>query len=143
MSLLSFLQSIADRIHSAFSSNGARVQIDVGGDDLLAEGRLGADVGLIVGELVTNALKHAFADRREGRIMIALRGDEEAGALEVTVHDDGPGLPDGMDRPNRLTSLGWRMVESMAARDAGQVDVTNRNGLCVRVTLEEPDRNRS
>jgi two-component sensor histidine kinase len=45
-----------------------------------------------------------------------------------------------MDRPTRHKSLGWRMVESMAARYAGRVDVTNRNGLCVRVTLEEPDR---
>jgi two-component sensor histidine kinase len=143
LSLLSFLKGIADRIHSAFSSHGTRVQIDVRGDDLLAEGRLGGDVGLIVGELVTNALKHAFADRSEGLIAIALRGDDEAGTLEVTVHDDGPGLPDGMDRPTRPTSLGWRMVESMAARYGGRVDVANRNGLCVRVTLEEPDRNSS
>jgi two-component sensor histidine kinase len=142
LSLRPFLRGIADRIQSAFSSKGARVQIDVGGDDLLAEGRLGVDVGLIVGELVTNALKHAFVDRSEGRIMIALRGDDEAGELQVTVQDDGPGLPDGMDRPSRPTSLGWRVVESMAARYAGHVDVTNRNGLCVSVTLEHPDRNR-
>lgn len=141
LSLLSFLQGIADRIHSAFSAKGARVRIDVGGDDLLAEGSLGVDVGLIVGELLTNALKHAFADRSEGHIAIALRGDEEAGTLEVTVHDDGPGLPDGMDRPTRRSSLGWRMVESMAARYGGRVDVTSRNGLCVRVTLDEPERN--
>jgi two-component sensor histidine kinase len=143
LSLRPFLRGIADRIQSAFSSNGARVRIDVDGDDLLVEGRLGVDVGLIVGELVTNALKHAFADRSEGRIAIALRGDDEAGTLEVTVHDDGPGLPDGMDRPTRPSSLGWRVVESMAARYAGRIDVTNRNGLCVRVTLEEPGRNGS
>lgn len=140
LALQPFLKSIADRIQSAFSTVSARVRIRVGGDDLHAEGRLGVDIGLIVGELVTNALKHAFAGREEGLVEIRLRGDEGAGELELTVRDDGPGLPEGMSRPNRKSSLGWRVVETMAARYDGRIEVTNDNGLRVRVVLEDPSQ---
>lgn len=138
LQLQPFLEGITARIQSAFSTTKARVRIMVGGDDLYAEGRLGVDIGLIVGELVTNALKHAFVGREEGLIEIELHGDEDVGELELTVRDDGPGLPKGMSRPSRKSSLGWRVVETMAARYDGRIEVTNDGGLHVRVVLEDP-----
>lgn len=140
LQLQPFLEGIADRIQSAFSTTRARVRIVVGGDDLYAEGRLGVDIGLIVGELVTNALKHAFVGREEGLIEIELLGDEAGGELKLTVRDDGPGLPEGMSRPNRKSSLGWRVVETMAARYDGRIEVTNEDGLRVHVVLEDPSQ---
>lgn len=135
--LLPFLENIAARIRSAFSGGSCAVEITVSGADISCGGRMGADLGLIVGELLTNAFKHAFHGRETGRIDITLAADETEGRLIMTVADDGPGLPEGMDRPTRPSSLGWRVVESMAARYNGRVDVTSEDGLCVRVTLDD------
>jgi two-component sensor histidine kinase len=53
-------------------------------------------VGLIVNELLSNALKHAFVGRNEGKIEVRLTASEE-GRINLTVSDDGVGLPDGFD----------------------------------------------
>jgi two-component sensor histidine kinase len=50
-------------------------------------------VGLVANELAVNALKHAFADGRPGRLRVSLRS--EAGSVELSTDDDGPGLPQG------------------------------------------------
>jgi len=53
-------------------------------------------VGLIVNELLSNALKYAFVNRKEGTIEVGL-GASEKGKIRLTVSDDGVGLPEGFD----------------------------------------------
>ncbi len=66
-------------------------------------------VGLILNELLSNALKHAFVDRKEGTIEVSLTTSEE-GKINLTVSDDGVGLPDGFDI-NATGTLGLRLVK--------------------------------
>lgn len=72
-------------------------------------------VGLVVNELVTNAAKYAFPEGRRGRILVALR--EGAGACELTVADDGVGLPS--IPPIKSQGLGRKLVESFARKSGG------------------------
>ena len=74
-------------------------------------------VGLIVNELVTNALRHAFPDGRRGRIDIALDAAPD-GALTLAVRDDGVGLPEGF-APDRASSLGLQIVEMLVQQIEG------------------------
>lgn len=80
--------------------------------------------GLIVNELVTNSLKHAFPPPRGGTIRVGLRacGDDR---LELIVEDDGTGLPAGLD-PRRTSSLGLDLVYTFAQQL--EADVTVRRG---------------
>ncbi len=66
-------------------------------------------VGLLLNELLSNALKHAFVGRKEGTIEVSLTASEE-GKINLTVSDDGAGLPDGFDI-NTTGTLGLRMVK--------------------------------
>src|SRR5262249_44205653 len=74
-------------------------------------GRVPMDVaiplGLIVNELLTNSLKYAFPDGRQGRIEIELSREERRGLLSY--RDDGIGLPPGFDLETS-SSLGTRLV---------------------------------
>lgn len=63
-------------------------------------------LGLIVSELVTNALKYG-----EGRVLVGLR--RVPAGLEVSVEDEGGGFPDGFD-PGRKSGLGMRLVAALA-----------------------------
>jgi len=66
-------------------------------------------VGSLLNELLSNALKHAFVGRKEGTIEVSLTASEE-GKINLTVSDDGAGLPDGFDI-NTTGTLGLRMVK--------------------------------
>jgi two-component sensor histidine kinase len=67
--------------------------------------------GLMVNELLTNAIKHAFPDGRRGTIDIHM--DAKAGRRQLTVSDDGAGLPADVD-VRRSESLGWQLVTMLA-----------------------------
>jgi PAS domain S-box-containing protein len=78
-------------------------------------------LGLIINELATNSLKHAFADGRPGRIFLSLRRTD--GEVELRYGDDGPGLPRELD-PAQSRSLGLKLVRSIAIRQLrGEMEI--------------------
>ncbi|MBI0539303.1 sensor histidine kinase [Roseomonas sp. KE2513] len=82
------------------------------------------DLGLVVNELVTNALKHAFPGGREGIIRVCFRRD--ADLYELTVTDNGVGYASG--RPQQSddsTGLGNRILRALAAQLGGRLDVAS------------------
>jgi two-component sensor histidine kinase len=88
--------------------------------------------GLIVNELITNSLKHAFPGGRSGEIRVSLRGVEDR--LQLEVRDDGVGLAAGLDLA-QARSLGLRIVHILAARLQAAVQVESRGGAAFRVTF--------
>ena len=89
--------------------------------------------GLIINELVSNALKYAFPSGRKGEILVDLlrHGD---GRLVLTVKDNGIGLPDGMDVTD-TPSLGLQLVNTLVRQLDGTIEVGNSNGTEFRMVL--------
>ncbi len=77
-------------------------------------------LGLIVNELLTNCLKHAYPPGSGGRVRVGLAREPD-GRLHLSVRDDGIGLPPGLD-PARTNSLGLRLVHALAAQLGGTVE---------------------
>ncbi|GEM_PF-2050127 len=80
--------------------------------DCLLPISIAVPVGLIINELLSNALKHAFDGRDEGEIELSLTASE-GGRIDLTVSDDGVGLPSGFDIDTSKT-LGLRLVKVLA-----------------------------
>jgi two-component system, sensor histidine kinase PdtaS len=91
--------------------------------------------GLLVSELVTNALKHAFPDERRGSLHVLLERVPEA-RLRLTVKDDGVGLV-GDFPPGADASLGLDLVAIFAKQLEADVVVERDGGTCFRLTFEE------
>jgi PAS domain S-box-containing protein len=93
-------------------------------------------LGLLVTELVTNSMKHAFADRA-GRITVAL---EPAGPGEVVlrVTDDGRGYDPAAPGPS--TSVGTKIIEGLVRQLSGVLSVTADHGTQTVVRLPAPVR---
>ena len=91
-------------------------------------------IGLIVNELVTNALKYAFPSETKGTVMVTLK--RVPGELRLTVADDGKGVD-----PRRADSgLGGRLVEGFAQQLGGQVErESGSQGTTVRLILPSPE----
>jgi len=91
--------------------------------------------GLILNEIVTNAVKHAFPDGRQGTINLSLRRNGESCVLEL--RDDGIGLPPDFDPGAAGSSLGLRLIRSLSRQvDATYEFLPARPGTIVRLVLK-------
>jgi two-component system, sensor histidine kinase PdtaS len=91
--------------------------------------------GLILNELLSNALKHAFPEGRKGRITIGFRRRPD-GLLEISVRDDGVGFPAGLDF-RKTSTLGLQLVNLLSGQIDGQLEMNRENGTEFRVVFPE------
>lgn len=111
-----------------------RLSIEVTVDDSAVEAGVSVSLGLIVTELVINALKHAFPDDRPGRISVDY--SSSGGKWTLVVADDGVGMPKGSEAPQ--AGLGTGIVEALARNLNGDIQV-NDTGPGTAVTISHKD----
>jgi PAS domain S-box-containing protein len=92
--------------------------------------------GLILNELVSNALKHAFRGRNGGEVTVSLRRGEQGG-MRLSVRDDGIGLPAEFDW-KQAKSLGLRLVQMLAGQLHADLEVSSDRGTEFTIAFEEP-----
>jgi two-component sensor histidine kinase/HAMP domain-containing protein len=94
--------------------------------------------GLIINELVTNALKHAFPGNRSGTVKVSLTPEAE-GNLRLQVVDDGVGTPDGLNIAE-APRLGLRLISNLADQLGGSLTVApgNDGGTSFAVIFPSP-----
>lgn len=112
---------------------GTCVPVDI---QVQAQGiQLGVDTaipcGLIVTELVTNALKHAFAARSSGWIRIGAAREPD-GLLVLAIQDNGVGLPEHVDF-GRSGTLGLELVGSLARQLGAKIEISRETGTTFRI----------
>ena len=96
--------------------------------------------GLIINELVSNSLEHAFPagkarGDRESEIRINLHADDNK--LTLTVSDNGVGLPGDLDFRN-TESLGLHLVNTLTRQLEGTIELDRSGGTAFEITFAEP-----
>jgi two-component sensor histidine kinase len=129
-----YIQAIGDDLSQVYGGSHGRVACRV---EVLHPVRLALDVAtpvaLIINEVISNALKHAFPDGRSGEVVVTL--DEVADGQTLVIQDNGIGLPaDHGCRPG--TSMGMRLVETLARQIEARIHFEAAAG--VRFTLLLP-----
>lgn len=107
-----FIGGLCDDLLDAAGATSVKVRLQA--DSVLLPPEQTVPMALILMELVSNALEHGFAHQGEGNIAIELRQPEPA-AIQLTVLDDGAGLPPDFDLKT-TQSLGLRIVKALAAQ---------------------------
>lgn len=129
-------------IHSfrSYRDRSALITLRIDADDVSPGLDTAIPCGLIINELVSNALKHAFPDNRKGEIRIGLHS--ENGQTILTVSDDGVGFPADLDFRD-TDSLGLQLVTTLVEQLEGSIELDNREGTVFKITFTEPpDRER-
>src|SRR5262249_18751962 len=85
-----FLENLCDELKASLA-RGRQISIQCEADDVPLSTHQAISVGLVVNELVTNAIKHAFPDDRRGRIRVCLEARKD-NQLQLCVQDDGVGF---------------------------------------------------
>jgi PAS domain S-box-containing protein len=82
--------------------------------------------GLIINELITNCYKHAFTNRQKGNIWITYKLIDSQ--YNITVKDDGVGLPDEKLNLKKQNSLGMILITELTRQLKGTIDISSDNG---------------
>lgn len=121
VNLSHYLKEIATHVFQAHRSNVRDVRLALDLEPIEVETRQAIPCGLIVNELLTNTLKHAFGGGHTGEARVSLHRETD-GRLRLQVSDNGPGLPD--DFGSRLRdSLGLQLVKDLARQLVGTLEV--------------------
>jgi PAS domain S-box-containing protein len=121
-----YLRSLASTVSGAIGVPASQVRIDVHAENVTLDIDRAIPCALIVNELVSNALKHAFPGRRCGEVRIdATRAEPRA--MDLDVSDDGVGFPADLDF-TATTTLGMQLVVSLAKQLRGTVQLEREGG---------------
>lgn len=127
-----YLQQLTDHLFRTYNMRGASVTLAIEADDAALSMDQAIPCGLIVNELVSNALEHAFPGDRGGRVRVALTRSD--GRARLVVEDDGVGAP----RPAAIETsktLGLKLVRGLVQQLGGDLTVASPAGLRFIITF--------
>ncbi len=132
-----YIRRLSRELIATYAVGTDKAVLDLDVEDVILSPETAFPCGLIINELVSNALKHAFPGERRGRIGIGLRRAGREMVLSVT--DDGVGLAEGIDA-GRGGALGLRLVRNLAGQLGGALSVSGGAGTRfeIRFPAAEP-----
>jgi two-component sensor histidine kinase len=135
--LETFLRSLTVFLRSSYDLECGSVEVQIRVDPVQVNLDTAIRVGLVVNELVTNALKHAFLDQdTPGLLEISLRADEEH--AELVVSDNGHGCEQDFNS-SESSSLGLQLVKNLAKQLRGTIRLDTTNGTAVHLKFPVKD----
>jgi PAS domain S-box-containing protein len=126
-----YIQNLSSNLFRSYSAGRVRLKTHV--DDILLGVDTAIPCGLIINELVSNSLKHAFPDKT-GEILVNLKRDD--GHFTLVVKDDGVGFPENVDFRN-TDSLGLQLVCTLTDQLEGQIELNRTGGTEFKITFAE------
>ena len=128
----SFAESLVSDVVG--SSGRSDITLDVRAQPLFVDAANASALGLILNEILTNAVKHAFMDGRSGHLSLLVEGGQNHGTIRIC--DDGPGMPSAA----RGKSIGTTLITRLARQAHAEATWgDNAPGTCVTITFPQTE----
>jgi PAS domain S-box-containing protein len=132
-----YVRNLADHLFRSYGVDGNLIRLRVDVEDVYLDLDTAIPCGLILNELVSNSLKHAFSDDEGGEVGISFHSDQN-GWFTLMVTDSGVGFPSELNFRN-TKSLGLQLVNSLATQLRGAVELDNSDGTAFKITFADPE----
>ncbi|MHC9538416.1 MAG: response regulator [Vulcanimicrobiota bacterium] len=127
-----YLNQACSSLMSSYPQSSIGFELKVELECICVDVSLAIPLGLILNELIDNAVKHAFPERRSGAVQVRLKRDN--GRLTMSVSDNGVGLPSGFDSPAGR-GLGMELIHMLAEQIGAQVEHETSGGAIFRIVM--------
>jgi PAS domain S-box-containing protein len=132
--MLKYTTNLVSDLQRSYRPKDSSVRLTVTVEDIPLGITEAIPCGLIINELVSNGLKHAFPKGREGELTIQLQRGS-ANQITLTVSDNGIGLPESVDFRNS-PSLGLTLINSLVEQLDGTIELDRRGGTVFTITFK-------
>ncbi|MDJ0589149.1 MAG: response regulator [Pleurocapsa sp. MO_226.B13] len=130
-----YIKALLEKISAAHANLEQGINLIVDTQEIHLNIETANSCGLIINELVTNALEHAFVDRQQGNIWLSLKRQDQ-GDIILTIKDDGIGVPPDFDF-YETESLGLLLVRILTRQLEGEIELDLEGGTCFKITFSE------
>jgi two-component sensor histidine kinase len=129
-----YINKLAQSLFSSYNVKKNTISLETNIEPMLLDIDLVIPIGLVLNELISNALKYAFANRESGTLIIEL--EKKSAELILKVKDDGIGFPAGLNI-YQAKSFGYKLVKAFAQKLKARLEVYNDNGACVLLHIRK------
>jgi polar amino acid transport system substrate-binding protein len=119
-----YVRETAGHLFRSYNTNPKAISLLINTEDVMISIDTAIPCGLIINELISNVLKHAFPNGRSGEIRVEMKKYEKG--IRIIFEDNGAGFPEGIDFHNTET-LGLQLVNMLVAQLDGTIEI-DRNG---------------
>lgn len=129
-----YIESLSKELFHTYAGDLGRIELKINVEDIFLDINTAIPLGLIVNELITNSLKHAFPDGKMGEINIDFHPLDDH--YEFSVKDNGIGFPKDLDFHN-TNSMGMQMVTSLTDQIDGEIELNRSVGTEFKITFKD------
>jgi PAS domain S-box-containing protein len=126
-----YLRSLTRDLFRSYGASGVNLRMEV--EEIRLDVDTAIPCGLMVNELVSNALKYAFPDGKEGEILVKCT-QVSRDRVALTVADNGAGLPEDVER-KAGESLGFQLIHLLVKQLRGTLDIVRGGGTTFQITF--------
>jgi PAS domain S-box-containing protein len=128
-----YIKDLSNLLLKTYVTGKGNILFNTRVDEIKLDTKRALPLGLILNELITNSLKHAYPSGAKGEIHIDLKKTD--GRITLGVADDGVGWPKGID-PKTADSMGLNMVKMLAWQLEGEVTIDRKKGTSVLISFK-------
>jgi two-component sensor histidine kinase len=127
-----YISMLTDNLMQSYNADAGKITLTADVEAIKLHSDTVIPLGMIINELVSNALKYAFKNKQQGQIQVVLKRINEK--LLLQVKDDGIGIPDSID-VSTGSSFGYKIIKAFAQKLKGLMTITNKNGTDVQLLI--------
>ncbi|BAZ49496.1 response regulator receiver modulated diguanylate cyclase/phosphodiesterase with PAS/PAC sensor(s) [Nostoc sp. NIES-4103] len=128
-----YIRNLTAHLFTSYNTSSNLIQLSIDTEEVKLDIEAAVPCGLIINELVSNALKYAFCDNSAGQIKVKFYQENEHNLILI-VQDNGIGLPENFDSKKSKT-LGINLVQGLVKQLRGTIDINCQQGTEFRISF--------
>jgi two-component sensor histidine kinase/CheY-like chemotaxis protein len=129
-----YIRTLSTELFRTYAGDYGLIELKINVENIFLDINTAIPLGLIVNELITNSLKHAFPEGMKGKINVDFQ--QKDNHYEFTVKDNGIGFPEDLDFRN-TDSLGLQIVNTLTNQIDGEIELNRSHGTEFKITFKE------
>jgi PAS domain S-box-containing protein len=125
-----YLKKLTENIYSSYGIDMGRINMEINAKDIFLDINTAIPCFLLINEVITNSIKHAFPGGRSGKITIDFKKLDDKYIIHI--QDDGIGLPDDLNIEETNT-LGMQLITNLTTQLDGELEVESNNGTKFKI----------
>lgn len=131
-----YLEDLVSNVFASYNVNASLIHLELNIEEIFLNIETATPCGLIVNELVSNTMKHAFPDDKDGILSVECYQENNHELIHLIIRDNGIGFPDNLDFRN-TDSMGFQVVCTLIEQLEGTIELERSHGTTFHLKFSE------